>query len=133
MVWIALAIALPMTFMSDWIVEMLYGVAYNEAGMVLMIHIWAGVFVFLGVASSKWFVAENLQLLSMWRTFFGMLVNVLLNILLIPKYGITGAAFSTLISQVVAAYLFDVFYYKTRSMFYMKTKSLLLLRINNDR
>jgi len=133
MVWIALAIALPMTFMSDWVVEMLYGVAYNEAGTVLMIHIWAGVFVFLGVASSKWFVAENLQLLSMWRTFFGMLVNVLLNILLIPKYGITGAAFATLISQVIAAYLFDVFYYKTRSVFYMKTKSLLLLRINNDR
>lgn len=133
MVWMALAIALPMTFMSDLLIELLYGIAYSEAAAVLMIHIWAGVFVFLGVASGKWFVAENLQLLSMWRTFFGILVNVLLNIFLIPQYGITGAAFATLISQVVAAYLFDVFYYKTRSMFYMKTKSLLLLRINNDR
>jgi len=64
MVWMAISIALPMTFLSDWIVNLLYGAKYSEAGDVLMIHIWAGVFVFLGVASGKWFVAENLQLLS---------------------------------------------------------------------
>ncbi len=133
MVWMALAIAIPMTFMSAWVIELLYGGAYNEAGAVLMIHIWAGVFVFLGVASGKWFVSENLQLMSMWRTFFGMIVNIILNIFLIPKYGIVGAAFSTLIGQLIAAYVFDLFLYKTRKMFYMKTKSLLLFRIKNDR
>jgi O-antigen/teichoic acid export membrane protein len=64
MVWIAIAIAIPMTFMSEWVVELLYGEAYSEASGVLMIHIWAGVFVFLGVASGKWLVSENLQMLS---------------------------------------------------------------------
>ena len=59
MVWVAIAIALPMTFLSDWIVELLFGQAYIEAGNVLMIHIWTGVFVFLGVAFSKYLFAEN--------------------------------------------------------------------------
>ncbi|MBN2825888.1 MAG: flippase, partial [Campylobacterales bacterium] len=79
MVWMAIAIALPMTFLSDWVVHLLYGEQYNQAGSVLMIHIWAGVFVFLGVASGKWFMAENLQMLSFWRTFNGMVINVILN------------------------------------------------------
>lgn len=129
MVWIAIAIALPMTFMSDWLVHLLYGKQYNQAGSVLMIHIWAGVFVFLGVASGKWFISENLQILSFWRTFYGMLINVILNIFLIPQHGIQGAAIATLISQIIAAYLFDLFNCKTRSMFFMKTRSLLFLNI----
>ena len=46
MVWMAIAIALPMTFLSDWIINLLYGEQYSQAGSVLMIHIWAGIFVF---------------------------------------------------------------------------------------
>lgn len=125
MVWMAIAIALPMTFLSDWVVNLLYGGQYSEAGSVLMIHIWAGVFVFLGVASGKWFVAENLQMLSFWRTFNGMVVNVVLNFILIPKYGIQGAAIATLLSQAMAAYIFDFFNIKTRKMFYMKSQTII--------
>ena len=129
MVWLAIAIALPMTFLSDWVVHFLYGEQYNQAGSVLMIHIWAGIFVFLGVASGKWFMAENLQMLSFWRTFYGMIINIILNIFLIPKYGIQGAAIATLAGQLTAAYLFDVFNSKTRNMFYMKTKSFLMINL----
>lgn len=129
MVWMAIAIALPLTFLSDWVVNLLYGEQYNQAGSVLMIHIWAGVFVFLGVASGKWFIAENLQMLSFWRTFYGMVSNVILNFILIPKYGIQGAAISTLASQVIVTYISDFFNKKTRKMFYMKTKSLLFIKI----
>ena len=39
--WIAIAIALPITFLSDMIVNMLYGEQYNQAASVLTIHIWA--------------------------------------------------------------------------------------------
>jgi O-antigen/teichoic acid export membrane protein len=71
MVWLAIVIALPMTFLSDWLVILLYGEAYKEAGFVLMIHIWAGVFVFLGVASESWLISENLQRISFYRAFLG--------------------------------------------------------------
>ena len=129
MVWMAIAIALPMTFLSDWVIHLLYGNQYNQAGSVLMIHIWTGVFIFLGVASGKWFMAENLQMLAFLRTFYGMIINIILNIILIPKYGIQGAATATLISQIMAAYFSDLFNKKTKEMFFMKTKSLMLLYI----
>ena len=114
--------------MSDWFVNLLYGQQFIEAGSVLVIHIWAGIFAFLGIASRKWLVAENLSMLSFWRTFFGMVINIVMNLLLIPRYGIQGAAVATLISQVAAAYLFDVLCIKTRSNFVMKTKALFLIK-----
>ncbi|HBE43970.1 MAG TPA: flippase [Deltaproteobacteria bacterium] len=120
MVWISLAIALPMTFLSGWVINLLYGSAYNQAGSVLMIHIWTGVFVSLGVASGKWFLAENLQTLSFWRTFYGMVINVILNLILISKYGVQGAAVATLFANFTAAFLFDFFNTRTRKVFFMK-------------
>ncbi|MDG1097681.1 MAG: flippase [Methylophilaceae bacterium] len=128
MVWIAIAIALPMTYLSELVVSLLYGEQFNQAGSVLMIHIWAGVFVFLGVASSKWFISENLQMLAFWRTFYGMVANVALNLLLIPIYGIQGAAMSTLLSYFIAGLMFDLFHEKTRATFFMKVKTLNLKR-----
>jgi O-antigen/teichoic acid export membrane protein len=128
MVLLSLAVALPMTFLSDWVVVLLFGHAYTDAGLVLAIHIWAALFVFLGVASEKWFVAENRQALSFQRTLLGALVNIGLNIFLIPKFGIVGAAYATVISQAFAALFFDVVQKATRPMFAMKIRSLNILR-----
>lgn len=127
MVVLALLIAAPLTFIAGWIVDILYSEAYLQAGKVLAIHVWAGVFVFLGVASNQWFLVENLQNLAFYRTLLGAVLNICANFILIPKFGISGAAYSTLIAQISAAYIFDLFSVKTRSMFWMKTKSLLLI------
>tara|TARA_B110000977_G_scaffold201050_1_gene293888 strand:+ start:1365 stop:2675 length:1311 start_codon:yes stop_codon:yes gene_type:complete len=124
MAWTAIIIAIATTFMGDWAINFLYGDQYSGASAVLIIHAWAGIFVFLGVASGKWFLSENLQILAFWRVFCGMIINIILNIILIPKYGIQGAAVATLIGQSVAAYFFDFFNKKTRTMFYTKTNSL---------
>ena len=123
MAWLAIAIALPMTFLSDWLVALLYGAAYSEAGKVLMINIWAGVFVFIGVASSKWFVSEGLQKYLTINTVVGAIMNILLNLFLIPKYGVYGAAIATVISQAVASYFMNLIFQRTRLNFFRLTRS----------
>jgi len=132
-VWMAITIALPMTFLSNWVVELLYGVAYREAGPVLMIHIWAGVFVALGATSSSWLINENLQQIALYRTLSGAITNVILNLILIPNYGMVGAAIATVISYMIAGFVFDLFSNKTRRMFFMKIDALFLkgIRIGN--
>ena len=127
MTWIAIIVALPVTFFATPLVTMLFGAEYSEAGGVLAIHVWATVFVFLGVAGGNWFLAENQQLISLQRTALGAVVNVLLNILLIPMMGVMGAAWATLISYAVAAMLSDATQHATRDMFMMKIRSLNLL------
>jgi O-antigen/teichoic acid export membrane protein len=128
LVMVALVVAIPVTFLADQIVEELFGKEYIEAGTILSIHIWTALFVFLGVASGKWFLAENRQLLAFQRVFLGMVVNIALNLVLIPKYGGDGAAVATLVSQAVAALLIDVIHKDTRLMFRMKLKACLLTR-----
>jgi len=123
MVWMAIAVALPMTFLSDDIVRFLYGEAYSQSASVLMIHIWAGVFVGLGVASGKWYLSENLQQLLFLRTLCGGITNVALNIILIPVSGGLGAAIATLASQSMVCFFFDAFNEKTKNTFSMKLRS----------
>jgi O-antigen/teichoic acid export membrane protein len=109
MVWIAIAIALPMTFLSDWFVALLYGEQYNQAGSVLMIHIWAGILVFFGVARYKWTLTENLQKFEIIIDIIGAISNILFNYILIPIYGISGAAYATLISYFMASVITSLF------------------------
>ncbi|EKO3656572.1 flippase [Vibrio metschnikovii] len=129
MVLIALSVALPTTFLADGIINYLYGSAYQGAGEVLIIHIWSGIFVGLGVARGGWIISENLQLYSMFYLTLGMVVNITGNLLLIPYYGISGAAFSTLISQAFVAIILPLLFLKTRKASHMGLKAL-LLRIN---
>lgn len=124
LVWMAIAIAVPITLLATPLVTLLFGEAYREAGPVLAIHIWAGVFVFVGVASGKWYVLENRQILSLQRAVLGAVVNVGLNIMLIPHMGAAGAAWATLLSYAVAAFFADLMTSDTRPVFRMKLRTL---------
>lgn len=126
--WLAIAVALPMTFLSDWLVSLLYGHHYQDAGSVLAIHIWGAVFVFLGVASGSFFTLENYTRKSLYRTVLGAAANVLLNLALIPRYGINGAAIATVLSQFMANYLYDFFDRSTRDLFVIKIRALFPIR-----
>lgn len=125
MVLLAIVIAVPMTFLSKTIITMLFGNGYTAAGAVLAIHIWASLFVFVGVAISPWFIAERLSKLSMYRTLIGAIINVVLNLFLIPAYAEVGAAISTVISQAFASFLSNVINIKTRKIFHIQIKSFL--------
>lgn len=121
----AIAIAIPMTFLSDPIINFLFGSEYSMGGSVLAVHIWAGVFVFLGVARSKWIINENLQRYGMIFTLAGAIANVLLNFWLIPIMGIMGAAWATVISYIISAWLTGLVFQKTRKSFYMQGLAIL--------
>jgi O-antigen/teichoic acid export membrane protein len=103
MVYISLPTALVISFISPFIYQ-LYKPEYMVAAPVLSVHIWSGVFVFLGVASGQYLIAENHIKLTFIRTGVGALVNILLNLVLIPKMGMMGTAIATLIAYATATF-----------------------------
>ena len=123
LVWASIGCALVLTFSSGLVVQILFGAEYAGASDVLSAHIWAAVFVFLGVASGRLFIAEGLQMLSLYRALAGAVINVALNLLLIPEYGAIGAAWATVLSYAVSALFFDLIQKPTRHLFRMKLKS----------
>ncbi|QFS43259.1 flippase [Nostoc sphaeroides] len=125
LVLISIVVALPMSFLSETIITLLFSNGYTTAGLILAIHIWASLFVFMGVATSSWFVAEGLTHLSLRRTLIGAITNVLLNLLLIPHYAGVGAAIATVFSQAVASFLSNATNAKSRKIFKVQIQCLL--------
>ncbi len=125
---VAYAIALPMTFISTFLITSFYGQAYAGAGTILAIHIWAAVFVFLGVGMSPWLLNEGLLKYSLLQTVGGAIVNIGLNIFLIPRYGGVGAAIATVLAYGSAAFLFNALFDRTKVMFKFQLKALLQVR-----
>lgn len=123
---ISIAIALFMTFASPLIYKYLYKPEFSSGAIPLTIHVWAGIFVFLNVASGQYLIAEGYTRLSLIRALMGAVVNILLNMWWIPQYGIIGAAYATLMAYATTA-LFVIFVPKTRAQGWMMIKALLLI------
>jgi len=126
LVYIALILAIPITFLGTPFIKLLYGDAYEEAGQILSIHIWASVFIFMRSLLSKWLIAENLFVFSFVTHTSGAVVNILLNLILIPQLGGIGAAIATLISYATASYFSLFLNSKTWDMAMMMTKALIV-------
>lgn len=125
---LALAMVIPVTLFSGIIIHLLYGNSYSESATVLAVHIWAAVFVFLGVAQHPWYLSEGLISLSALRTGAGALANIGLNLLLIPRYGAVGAAAATLLSYSVADLFFNVVDARTHKIFLIQIRAFQLWR-----
>jgi len=132
MVVLGVVIILPVLTLSDWMINLLYGEAFQRSAGVLNIHILGSVFVFLGVANQKWFISENYQAYNIICLGMGMVANIALNVIMIPRMGIMGAAYATLISQFVASVLAPVFFNKTRNSFYMMLRALFFVQVFKD-
>jgi PST family polysaccharide transporter len=107
--WSAVAIALPLSMLAAPVMTLLYGPEYGDGACVFALHMWAGVAVFLGVASSQYLVVERLQRISLYRTLIGLLCNFGLNLILIPRWGAIGAAAATVISYFLAVFSMVLF------------------------
>ena len=121
----ALLLAFVVTFISEPLITILYGIEYKGAALILSIHIWAGIFIFMRAAFSKWILIEDAISFSMITQGLGALFNILLNILLIPVWQGIGAATATIISYAIASYLSLVFYKKSRPVFWMMSKAMI--------
>jgi len=121
----AYVIGSVVAFSSHFVIHLLYSSAYSGAAPVLAVHIWASVFVFLGVAQSPWDLSKDLMSLSLYRTLCGAVLNIVMNLYLIPKYSAMGAAIATVVSYAIASVFANAFSAKTRPVFYMQMRSLI--------
>lgn len=126
MVVLGVSVAIGILFVASPFMNLIFGESYSQSSSILIIHIWGMVFNAVSIISFRYFIAEGLQIYSFYRAFAGLIINIILNYLLIPIYGVVGAAIATAISQGVAVYLLNSISPKTRPMFLMQTKALAL-------
>jgi polysaccharide transporter, PST family len=120
------AIGISMTCFSSQIIALLYGSNYTFASTVLSIYVWSNVFVALGLIRNTWVTSEGLFRFGSVTTFIGATLNILLNLVLIPRYAGAGAALATVISYGVSDYLILFLYPPSQKLGWMMTKALAL-------
>lgn len=124
----AYAIAIPVMLLADWLVLLLFGEPYAEAGSMLAVLIWANLFIYLESARSAFFNAMNWYRIHFVTVALGAGLNVLLNLYLIPRHGGLGAAIASCLAYWFVAHG-SCFLYRplhrtgwmlTRAIFYPK-------------
>lgn len=119
-----LIIATPIFFFSEKIVILLYGIEYQESGILLALMATRLFFSNMGVARGAFLLIENLQNFSLITMIVGTIVNIGLNYLWIGGYGARGAIIASIISFFVTIFLIDIFYVKTRENVILQIKSI---------
>jgi PST family polysaccharide transporter len=121
----SIIISVSITLISPALISALFGQAFSDSTLILQIHTWASIFVFSGTGASCWFIAEQLTHLTFFRTLLGAILNILLNIYLIPKYEGVGAAIATVVSYAFGSILANYLHPKTRKLFFLQINCLI--------
>ncbi|MBU0502853.1 MAG: oligosaccharide flippase family protein [Candidatus Omnitrophota bacterium] len=114
-------LAVVVSLFPRQILYLFYGSQFSIAGLSLTILIWSEVFVFMGVVNNSILIASNKQIFDPLFTGISALVNIILNLILIPRYGFIGAAISAL-ACCAAGPLTGLFINATREYSYSMIK-----------
>ena len=97
--YLSAAVSLGFLIFGDWAVKLMYGDAYAASAGVMKISVWCAGFSYLAVARGAWTVCEEKQKYLKYINVAIALLNVGLNAVLIPLWGVEGAAAASLITQ----------------------------------
>lgn len=123
MVIIAVPIGVGTSLLADKVILLIFGAEYSHSIIALQILIWFTVFAFVDGVFAQLFNSVNKQIILAKVTGSCALLNVLLNVILIPKYSYIGASIATVVTEFIALSL--VFIWSLRIGYGLSSKKLI--------
>ena len=120
-----LTTSVPLYFIAEPFIVLLYGEDFRLAGQILAIFALRLVFSFIGVAKNSYITNEGLFKYTLFTAIIGAAVNIGCNAWLIPTMRSNGAVWATLLSFTVSVFLIDLLYKRTRPNFRLMTLGML--------
>jgi len=99
----SIGVAIPLMLMADPLIRLAFGAEFSAAGSVLFYLMLGVPFLFLANMSGLYFTVFGQERQAFIRNVLGLAVNVALNLFMIPRYGASGAALSTVASYFMVA------------------------------
>lgn len=103
---IGLLFAVVLFFLANEIIQLLYGHEFLDSALALQILAWAICVRFLSVAPSQLLTSIDRQKIKTKIMGFAALLNIFLNLFMIPALGFRGAALSSLLSEAFVLIVF---------------------------
>ena len=104
--YISLAVAAAIVPLAGFIIMTLYGADYSPAVVPLRIFAFSTIFSYLGVARTSWMQCRKMTRYEVYISLFGAVTNIILNYILIQRYGIAGAAAAAVLTQFLTNFIF---------------------------
>lgn len=121
---ISVPIVAATTLLAPDIILLIYKSSFSESIIALQILIWALPFIFLSYVLGSTIVSVNKQVEVVRITFITMIINIGLNLVLIPSWGFVGAACVTVITEI--ALFISYFYIVTRHVCFISPRKVLV-------
>lgn len=99
---IIMPIAIFLTFWGNHVILILFGRVFLPSGAALKILIWAVVIMFINAPFGNILYNSDKILRYIPYQILLTLINITLNLILIPKLSFLGAAYTTLITEIIA-------------------------------
>lgn len=117
---IALPIGIGTVIIAKNVILLVYGSQYIASIIVLQILIWSTVLIFARTPFEKLLESSNRQLVVTKVFFVGAIFNVILNVIVIPRYSYLGASVVTVLTDIIILGLLNV---ATKSMGFALSKN----------
>jgi len=108
----ALPACIGITILGDRIVLLVYGTGFSNSGLILKILVWSFLFASIGASFGNTLNATNKEMSLTKAAGTGMILNVLLNLVFIPRYSYIGAAVVTDLTRFIVIVIEFVVLYK---------------------
>jgi len=112
--WIAVLLSLLITFVGMDIVLLVFGEQFIESSKILIVQIYITIFLFHISFRKRLLIIEGKSPFVFYLSLSMLMCNIALNLLFIPSFGAIGAAYATLLSWIINALVFPLFFKATR-------------------
>lgn len=131
MIWIGFGMSVALFITAGPAIKLLFGAKYYDAIPVLQIMAWKTFFVSLFAVSGQLIIIENIQKFAALRNIAGCFISIILNFVLIPRFGIIGSAVATILTMSITGYFSHLFIKPFKHLFKIQTNSIVngLIRI----
>jgi O-antigen/teichoic acid export membrane protein len=124
-VWFSIIISLIVSLLSYWLILFTYGEKYLPAVAVLQIMAWKTVGMALSSTSGQIIILEHIQKWAVIRNLIGTVICIGLNLIFIPRFGIIGSAWVTIITVFSSGFLANYFIPSYREIANIQIKAIL--------
>lgn len=105
MIFLAIPLTIGGIVLAPKIIDFIYGQDYTSAVLAFQILIIMAGIAFLNTPFYDLMIVSNQQAKIFWISLSGAIINVILNLILIPKFSLYGAAVATIITQLLIFFL----------------------------
>jgi O-antigen/teichoic acid export membrane protein len=98
---LSIGLAGLLSVFSNWLIGSFFGSQYLAAVPAMLIYNWTAVGFFLAVILNNYFIIEQRTRWNFLVNGSAAIANIVFNLLLIPRLGIIGAAWATIVSYFV--------------------------------